>query len=214
MTVETCILFGSMAVAVLFPAVVPLSPVNSSFFNNTSKLVITSNLMFPYTILQDKVSSLNFSYAFMELNNTTSQDGWLLLAFIEHSKIAHIVGKTKYYIQSSSSLGTFDVFLEGKLPGRTTLYFHVKDWVNKTDDSEDDGGPVLDVEKYGQSSWQLFVEREERALDVAFNVVVILLVVTANIGMGAKVGSCIVIQATRNISLSCFTFIGCVRGQF
>uniref|UniRef100_A0A0B7AEI0 Uncharacterized protein n=2 Tax=Arion vulgaris TaxID=1028688 RepID=A0A0B7AEI0_9EUPU len=186
MDARVIVLFCSIILTALCPQV--LTEFQDTGNNTSSKLIITSNLTFPYTIRDGTTSMLEFNYSFFEeVDVTYIRDGWVIIASLDNHKIANIPNENKFHIQAISPSGGISISIQGNLPGRTTLYFHGKDQVNKTQISDTEDSSLLNVEKYGQTSWQLFVQREEMPIDIVFNVIIILLVVFTNVGMGAKV---------------------------
>lgn len=148
------------------------------------KLNITSDLIFPYTVIDMSTATLDFNYTFEE----ETKQGRVIVAFLDSDKIAEIFGVREFHIPASNMSGTVSVSVKGNLPGRAMLFFRGRDEV---DDSYSAGGKAAgsDVEKYGQYSFELYVERQQRLVDVAFNVIIVVLVVLANVGMGAKVNT-------------------------
>lgn len=177
----------------LFYFVIAESQLDTS--NNSLPFHLETSHVFPYTVIQDETSTLSFNFSFL-YNVTfskneaasaskiasefpqTGRNGWSIFAKLDGSQIAELKGKSEFFTLEST--GTVNILIKGNLPGRATLYFCAATNSNnssvsiKSCDSQD-------------LSYKLYVERKERPIDIAFNVVVILLVVMTNIGMGAKI---------------------------
>lgn len=161
-------------------------------FNQTQPLSfdIQTSLKFPYTIIQDETSVLTFNYSYLEPNITGNdaelvhlRSGWRIKASVDNHKIAELWGSAEVFVDPIYPYGSIAFEVSGKLPGRVTLLICA---IANT--STGNSGKILDFCPGGDiTSYKLFVERRERPIDIAFNVVVVLLVVLTNVGMGAKV---------------------------
>ncbi|CAL1544816.1 unnamed protein product [Lymnaea stagnalis] len=164
--------------------------------NNSLPFDLETSLVFPYTVIQDETSKLSFNFSF--LHNRTSnkneaasdskivsefpqRDGyeWSIFAKLDGSQIAELKGKSEFFAHEPT--GTINILIKGNLPGRATLYFCAATNGNNVSQSSIKSCDSRDL------TYKLYVERKERPIDIAFNVVVILLVVMTNIGMGAKI---------------------------
>ncbi|XP_059164949.1 ileal sodium/bile acid cotransporter-like isoform X2 [Physella acuta] len=161
-------------------------------FNQTQPLSfdIQTSLKFPYTIIQDETSVLTFNYSYLEPNNTGNdaelihlRSGWRIKASVDNHKIAEVWGPAEVFVDPIYPYGSIDFEVSGKLPGRVTLLICAI-----ANASTGNSGKILDFCPGGDVTlYKLFVERRERPIDIAFNVVVVLLVVLTNVGMGAKI---------------------------
>ncbi|CAG5121827.1 unnamed protein product [Candidula unifasciata] len=157
---------------------------NDNVTKSDKNLTVTSNHTFPYTIIDGEVSTLYFNYILEPDSKVPAGlDGWVVTAVVDHDKLVNIVSNSVFHIHTTNLSGTLSISLKGKLPGRATLIFQGRDEVT----GAEDGVFKSDVKVYSQTSFELHIERQEKTIDIAFNVIIVILVVLANVGMGAKV---------------------------
>ncbi|KAK0051529.1 ileal sodium/bile acid cotransporter [Biomphalaria pfeifferi] len=157
---------------------------------------IKTNESFPYTVIENEVSQLIFYYSFNTPNvsiddhihaeestafgSNYNQGTWIIEASLDLDHIAELKGEKIFFIDQQFSQGNISVLVTGNLPGRTLLSLCAM----PSNGTMSHGTTQCQSENM---SYRLFVERRHRPIDVAFNIVLILLVVLTNVGMGAKI---------------------------
>ncbi|KAH9499719.1 hypothetical protein Btru_077657 [Bulinus truncatus] len=159
---------------------------------------IETNVSFPFTVIEDEISELVFFFKFDSLNTTsgilrnlvsnnkishTDNESWTIQASLEYAKIAELKGQTEFLLDPQYSLGNISISVSGKLPGRTQLILCAMPSNDSALFKKGSEDPCVSDKMY----YKLFVERRQRPIDVVFNIVLVLLVVLTNIGMGAKI---------------------------
>lgn len=152
-----------------------------------TKFNLTPVVKFPYGLTTDEVQTVVFKYNFFKKNITSVPiKGWIITAFFEDSKLAKIKGNNKFYIEQTNPVGNLTLVMEGTIAGRSKLRFRIDKWY-----PEDVQKSIAeDLEKHMPNvffDFQVYITMKDRVIDKIFYAVVILLVMTANIGMGTQV---------------------------
>ncbi|BFZ12877.1 hypothetical protein BsWGS_15916 [Bradybaena similaris] len=168
----------------------------SSLLNQTVRYETVSNLILtpaskgPLPFKYGESSLVTFNYTFVYRNVTIyPKRGWIVTVTIDNEKVAAIKGHDTFYIDKKNLTGNITIEVSGANAGRSHLRFHVQDWLliplaqsGLSPNSLQQGQQV-----YSDLSFQIFVTMANRPIDNLFNIVVFLLVLTANISMGTQV---------------------------
>lgn len=186
-----CIAFNIIILAGLHKSVNSLN--QTVKYETVSNLLLTPTTTSPLPFKYGESSTVTFNYSFVYHNVTVyPKRGWIVTVTIDNEKVASVKGKETFYIDNRNPTGNISIEVSGSNAGRSLLRFHVQDWLIIP--SAHSGGGDLTLESiqqgqqiYSDVSFQMYVTMTNRPIDTLFNVVVFLLVVTANIGMGTQV---------------------------
>ncbi|GFO16271.1 Ileal sodium/bile acid cotransporter [Plakobranchus ocellatus] len=136
---------------------------------------VSSSETFPQTIIVGELVVLDFNYTIHSTKGASPSDYRISIS-ISDEKLLGLVSTSTQKKTPASSSGEINVVVKGLLPGRTKLQFQLK----RLNDTSSTG-------RNDSAIYALWIERVEGPLDVAFTIIVVLLVGITNMGLGCKV---------------------------